>query len=70
MLIEEKIKSISKVKAANHKNRLQKLKTQTKDLIENPPEIRNKTNEEIVHGQLDIKLRHSTEDKLDIYKDN
>ena len=35
-------------------------------LLENPAEITNKVTEEIINGQIDIKLGHLTDDKGDV----
>ena len=62
--VSRKNTSKSKLKAAIQ-DRLQKWKEDFKNLLGNPPEMT-----EIIHGQLNIKLGHFTEDELEIVLKN
>ena len=55
----------AKLKAACKEERLLKWKEHFKNLLENPPEIIDSSIQNIINGQLDVKLGQFMEEELD-----
>ena len=64
MIIEQRL-PLNVAHTATQQDRLQEWKEYFKNLLRILPEITDKPTEEIINGQLDIKLRHFIEDELD-----